>query len=145
MDAGYFYGSRGSRRGGPGSGSGAAADPGFGKVPSSTFGPFSGVGADAGSSPAQDDSISTMIANLLRMGPSNNGFQQSLQASAFQLPLSVIAPRPLYPYSYVIHTSNGYKRARNNQFNSKYVQDTFDDQPGTPQNPGSGSKGDQKV
>uniref|UniRef100_A0A3Q2E2I9 Uncharacterized protein n=1 Tax=Cyprinodon variegatus TaxID=28743 RepID=A0A3Q2E2I9_CYPVA len=125
--------------------SSVAADLGFGKFSGSIGGPFSGVGAGShgGSSAAKDETISAMIANTLRMGPSNNGFQQSFMTSAFNIPVSVISPRPVYPYSYIIQTSNGYKRARNNQVNTKYVQDTFDTvQPGTPQNPGA--KGDQK-
>lgn len=99
MDVGYFSGNRGSMRGGARSVSSVAADLGFGKFSGSIGGPFSGVGAGShgGSSAAQDETISAMIANLLRMGPSNNGFQQSFITSAFNIPVSVISPPPCVP------------------------------------------------
>uniref|UniRef100_A0A3Q2CFS6 Uncharacterized protein n=1 Tax=Cyprinodon variegatus TaxID=28743 RepID=A0A3Q2CFS6_CYPVA len=132
------------KQGGTGAGSGVPADLGFNKDPGLTGGLFSGLGAatGGGSSAVQDEPFSTMIESLLSLGPSKTGLQQSLWVTSDHVPVSMTVPRPVFPISYVIHTSNGYKRARNNQFNSKYVQGAFEDsvQPGTPQNPGSGQK-----
>ncbi|MEY6296493.1 hypothetical protein WJF85_29015, partial [Salmonella enterica subsp. enterica serovar Corvallis] len=134
------YHSRGSgyRRGSTGSVGGAAFDINTGSGPASSF-------YGAGYSATQDAAIAQMVADLLRLSP--YGSRPLLQShwSYPHVPVEMVETRPVFPSSLIVQTNSGYQRARDFRTDSKYTEDTFDHipQPGTPQNPGSGSKGHQ--
>uniref|UniRef100_A0A3Q2P7R0 Uncharacterized protein n=1 Tax=Fundulus heteroclitus TaxID=8078 RepID=A0A3Q2P7R0_FUNHE len=121
-------------------GSVGGAAPGFNTAAGLTSS-FSGVAG--GSSAAQDGDIAQMVANLLRLSPNDRRPVMQFHWSSPQVPLDMVEKRPVYPSSLIIHSNNGYQRARDFRSDSKYTKETFDNipQPGTPQNPESGSKG----
>ncbi|KAK5614896.1 hypothetical protein CRENBAI_010030 [Crenichthys baileyi] len=150
--AGYYSGGSGYSRGetGSGTGSGSSVGDSFGFGSGSSFavgGAFSGVGAGSyvGSKAGQDAGVSQMIADLLRLSPYGSRPLLQFHWSSPQVPQGMVATRPVFPSSLIVHTDSGYQRARDFRTDSKYTQDTFDHipQPGTPQT--SGSKGHQKV
>uniref|UniRef100_A0A3Q2R1C1 Uncharacterized protein n=1 Tax=Fundulus heteroclitus TaxID=8078 RepID=A0A3Q2R1C1_FUNHE len=131
-NAGYFSGGSGYSRGGPGS-------------EGASFGFTSGVYSNVGSPAAQDAGISQMIAGLMGLSPYGSRPLQFHWGSP-QVPLDMVEKRPVFPSSLIIHSNNGYQRARDFRSDSKYTKETFDNIPqsGMPQNPDSGSKGQQK-
>ncbi|MEQ2205386.1 hypothetical protein XENOCAPTIV_025651, partial [Xenoophorus captivus] len=102
---------------------------------------FSGTGYSA----TQDAAIAHMVTDLLRLSP--YGSRPLLQShwSSHHVSMGMVETHPMYPSSLIVHTNSGYRRARDFRTDSKYTEDTFDHvpQPGTPKNPGSGSKGHQ--
>uniref|UniRef100_A0A3Q2PLI9 Uncharacterized protein n=1 Tax=Fundulus heteroclitus TaxID=8078 RepID=A0A3Q2PLI9_FUNHE len=134
LNAGYFSGGSGSRRVRPGS-------------DGASFGFTSGVGSNVGSPAAQDAGISQMIAGLMGLRPYGSRPLLQFHWSSPQVPLDMVEKRPVYPSSLIIHSNNGYQRARDFRSDSKYTKETFDNipQPGAPQNPDSGSKGQQRL
>uniref|UniRef100_H2LCT3 Uncharacterized protein n=1 Tax=Oryzias latipes TaxID=8090 RepID=H2LCT3_ORYLA len=104
------------------------SSPGFGSDysgrGSSIFGYDSRGDFGSGSPRKQAAGFDRFIAEILSLRPSRSFPRRAWTSN--QVPLGMVEPRPVFPSSHVVRTSNGYQRARDFRSDAKYAQDIFD-------------------